>query len=197
MERSFSVDAANTLHHFQNVRQEFITQLFRAQNANAVWQFVPDLFVDFQRHDVVVEIPNQIVTVLRAEVFNRGLDLVAVHIALLDAGHAVVDRLELHIVHANGRNAAVVERDFLRPVDARVVLRVNMFFQQFRKPLRCFRSVHCLSVSPAFLAFLFATAHIWAAQCLMYMSMPQLRNENTPRRNIHIPRRTGGARNHF
>jgi hypothetical protein len=72
-----------------------------------------------------------------------------------------------------------------------------MFFQQFRKPLRCFRSVHCLSVSPAFLAFLFATAHIWAAQCLMYMSMPQLRNENTPRRNIHIPRRTGGARNHF
>ena len=82
---------------------------------------------------------------------------------ILNAGHAVVNRLELHIVHANGRNAAVVKRDFLGPVDARVVFRVNMFFQQFRKPLRRFLSVHCLSVSPAFLAFLFATAHIWVA----------------------------------
>jgi hypothetical protein len=36
-------------------------------------------------------------------------------------------------------------------------------FLQFRKPLRRCWSVHYLSVSPAFLAFLFATAHIWAA----------------------------------
>ena len=122
-----------------------------------------DFFVRLIWHNIVVEIPDQVVTVLRAEVLDGGLDLVAVHITLLDAGHAIVDRLELHIVHANGRNAAVVERDFLRPVDARVVLRVNMFFQQFGKPLRRFWSVHCLSVSPAFLACLFATAHIWAA----------------------------------
>ena len=152
-----------------------------------------DLFVHLMRHDVVVKITDHIVAVLRVKVLNGGLDLVAVHIALLDAGHAVVDRLELHIVHANGRNAAVVERDFLRPVDARVILRVNMFFQQLRKPLRRFWSVHYLSVSPA---FLLCVDRVAAAMWLRYMSLRPVGIWHILRRSIHIPRRTDGVHNH-
>ena len=62
------------------------------------------------------------------KIFYRGFHLIAIEVAFLNPGYAIIDRHKFHIIHPDRMVGRIIKSYLFCPIDPRIIVWINLFF---------------------------------------------------------------------